>query len=358
MRIVRLWQGLACLVTLLTGWVAAQPPIRSHVRVREPAPVARPAEPARTGVIRVSETANPRMAAARAHLRREFLAQVLLNGEGLSEVTILIRPGDRSVRTNQQGIVTLTANPGDTLIFVRTGLVTREARLFNMTWNCFTFEMATGVLTPVPLLTGNNILRSLQVPNFPWPPPHASASEVLDGRLFRRARTLAGVDSILVNALKRSGYFERSYYRVPQGFALVTRIEQIDEQAAPRPDPARWSLEVKPFEEFTITNYLKSLFQASVGRFRIIAFIVTNQPVTEDTSDETSFNEAVAWLKLGAKSLPESIGQLAFRSDYRCTALIYEFRKPESAEAMLVNPSINQGAVHLQKAKILQSLNR
>ncbi|MBV8774528.1 MAG: TonB family protein [Deltaproteobacteria bacterium] len=74
--------------------------------------------------------------------------------------------------------------------------------------------------------------------DFPWPPPKASARVVLPGRLFQESNQqlpLRAIDLKLSTALESAGYLERSYFAVPDGFALVTRLEQIDIDGTPKP---------------------------------------------------------------------------------------------------------------------------
>ncbi len=68
---------------------------------------------------------------------------------------------------------------------------------------------------------------------FLWPPPDCSAKTVLNRSYFQSAVQLADVDDILLKALRKCGYTDKSHYYVPNGFALVTRIEQIDENGVP-----------------------------------------------------------------------------------------------------------------------------
>ncbi len=66
-------------------------------------------------------------------------------------------------------------------------------------------------------------------PEFPWP-PESSATVVLPSAFLAKAvrRHLENVDQILASALAACGYYDRSYYAVPSGFALATRLEQIN----------------------------------------------------------------------------------------------------------------------------------
>ena len=74
-----------------------------------------------------------------------------------------------------------------------------------------------------------------RIPQFPWPPPWASATEVIPREMLEAehdSTRLRDVDRAITEALEQNGYYESSYYAVPAGFALVTKIEQITGQRA------------------------------------------------------------------------------------------------------------------------------
>ena len=83
-----------------------------------------------------------------------------------------------------------------------------------------------------------------QAPAFPWPPPRPSTRRVLPGHLVVGAAaqpTLGTVADRLQAALEQAGYVEYGYYRVPEGFAIATRLERIYPDGQSLPAPARRS---------------------------------------------------------------------------------------------------------------------
>ena len=74
--------------------------------------------------------------------------------------------------------------------------------------------------------------------------------------------TLGEVARHLEGALSGVGYGERSYYTVPGGFALATRLEQITPDGTPKPDPQRWSTALPEQPVFSLGDYLRALFAA------------------------------------------------------------------------------------------------
>ncbi len=204
------------------------------------------------------------------------------------------------------------------------------------------------------------VAEAPEFPAFPWPPPQASTSALIDATLLRKpapARTsLADVDQRLRTALDQTGYYERKYLSAPDGFALVTRLEQINSDGSSKAVPDRWAVEVGPLTTFDLKAYLRVLFRANPGRFRIIVFIVTPYLVTEAAATVTR-PEAMDWLRRGAEALPVAIGQLEFSERYTCTALVYDFEKPDpQEEARFLAPSPLPGRLHLERAGLWHAL--
>ncbi len=196
-------------------------------------------------------------------------------------------------------------------------------------------------------------------PKFPWPPPKASASvkitdEVLSSSI-EKVVYLGDIDKIINKALKASEYWEMSYYAVPDGFALVTRLEQINSDGTPKEEQDRWSMQVPPMRKFTLMNYLKALFTANPGHFRILVFIVTPKPFSK--SDETvDRKEAMDWLERGLNKLPQPIASKLYTNQCEITVLIYEFEQPESGETILKQPSHLSGRKHIEQSGLISAL--
>ena len=75
------------------------------------------------------------------------------------------------------------------------------------------------------------------LPAFPWPPPKPSTTASLTLGSLRQTtgpnRTFHDVDARISQALTTAGYDEKSYYGVPNGFAIVTRLEHMDVEGYP-----------------------------------------------------------------------------------------------------------------------------
>lgn len=74
----------------------------------------------------------------------------------------------------------------------------------------------------------HHLISPASPPQFPWPPPKASATENLPNIFFSKVENhvtrLDDVDTKINKALESCGYYDRSYFVVPDGYALVTRL--------------------------------------------------------------------------------------------------------------------------------------
>jgi hypothetical protein len=196
----------------------------------------------------------------------------------------------------------------------------------------------------------------VEIPAFPWPPPKASASEVVPSDFFIHGGrpSLGQVANQVDDALDETGYLERSFFWVPDGFAMVTRLEQINSDGTVKEGAERWGSETTSLKDFSLTSYLTALFTAQPGYYRIIVFIVSPHPFSQSNINIEE-EEAKAWLHKGLNKLPPSLADHQFSADYSCTALIYEFLKTRQQTNLMI-PSPQQGRTHLQLAGLWEAL--
>ena len=204
--------------------------------------------------------------------------------------------------------------------------------------------------------------NSNNIPKFPWPPPQASASMTLSNELFGENGSiplLGDIDNKLLEALEFSGYFEKSYFAIPDGFVIVTRLEQTYADGTPKEIPERWSVEpaTLSLKNFSLREYISKIFLAPKGYYRIIAFLVTPNPFTY--SDATiSREEANDWIVSGLNRLPDQISKKQFSAKYRVTVLVYEFVSDADEQDALKVPGRLSGKTHLEKSRILDIFGR
>ena len=195
-----------------------------------------------------------------------------------------------------------------------------------------------------------------QYPEFIWPPPESSAMNAIPAEFLKESVGetiyLHDVEQRILDALNSAGYYEKSYYSVPDGFAIVTRLEQINYDGTSKEERHRWQTKVVPLPKFTFKKYIKALVTANKGLFRIIVFIITPHPFSQ-TGLKPSREEAIEWLSAGLNVLPSSIGKIEYSAKYNCHALIYEFEKLSfDKSAKTIVPGYLGGRTHLVKAKL------
>lgn len=196
------------------------------------------------------------------------------------------------------------------------------------------------------------------LPKFPWPPPRASALALIPRALLVRSpkTTLGDISDAIDAAFNETGYSTRNYYSIPDGFAMASAIEQINDDGTSKTPELRWRLDPPTMEKFSLRVYLSALFKAPPGHYRVIVFAVTSQPFTQ-RDVKVARKEAVAWLRSGISDLPKELRSREFSADHKCSALIYEF-KGGGDQAQLIDPSRIQGQTHLVKSGLLAALSR
>ena len=196
--------------------------------------------------------------------------------------------------------------------------------------------------------------NGLMMPNFPFPPPSCYTRFEIPSTVFNNVKLLGDVDNKLRSTLDNKGYNQRSYFYVPNGFALVTQLEQYNaKNATVRNDATRW-LDYPKQEAFSgIMSYISSFIMPNKGYFRLFVFIVTNEPFG-GSKQKVSKSEASAWLNQGFNKLPNVIKNAPYTEGYAVTVLVYEFEVPESnRKAKQICPTpLFDAQTHLRQAGI------
>ena len=160
--------------------------------------------------------------------------------------------------------------------------------------------------------------------------------------------------------MDRVGYVEKSFYSLDaednKGCAVVTHVEQITADGRPVAK-GRWSFDLPSYEHFSIQTFLAALFTAEPGYYRVIVFVVTDQPWSRTGARPTS-QQAEQWLATGDNYLPPAIGALPYEPGFRTTGLVYEFKKAsQKTEATFIDTSPTRAEDHLSKAGISERLS-
>lgn len=195
-------------------------------------------------------------------------------------------------------------------------------------------------------------------PDFDWPPPRPTTRSLVPTEYLPapgEGVLLKAVADRLQKALLSRGYQELAWFVIPNGFALVTRLEQITEQGVPAAGNSRWSATPShPIRRFR--DYLDAMFTAPQGRFRVIAFLVTDLPIP-DSNHVPDRELAQGWLSAGSLAPPRAAASTAWTSDHACIAYIYEFTKSSASSKPTAVATSNLTAMaHLQAAGLLDAL--
>jgi hypothetical protein len=197
-----------------------------------------------------------------------------------------------------------------------------------------------------PKKSAENPPPSLSMPAFPWPPPQPSTRVVVPRAAFEECKNFGELSSSLDQALTQTGYVEKSYYAVPGGIGIVTRLERIYPDGRPFERSGRWLTENTYLQKFSLASYLRALFTASEGYYRVIVFIVTDVPFASGDGTMTS-REATSLLARGFNTLPGLVSTQSLPADYVCTSLIYEFRREQGKDPAQLLPGQLDAKTHL-----------
>jgi|SRR5579863_2833651 len=168
-----------------------------------------------------------------------------------------------------------------------------------------------------------------EIPEFPKWPKWTERYLLPEGLVVdgRTAELGTAFDRIR-GALNSAKIPEWSIYSLGKdGFAVVTRMETINENGVAKAEPERWSIASPPsVEPFSLVNYLKVLFVASPGYYRVIVLAVTPHQILAGDSQQVADTETMdSLLRQGASDLPPSYRKTPVSPGTRCDAFIYEF---------------------------------
>jgi hypothetical protein len=272
------------------------------------------------------------------------------DGNGIPGVSVMVKGTTTGTITNMDGNFQLHVPEDAVLVISYIGMNTIE---YKVDESDFTIEMPFEYEEePIPVEDIEEEQDEVTpIPQFELPPPKPSSSYVFDKSQFEKYKKLREIDGIISGALSANGYTEKSYFAVPNGFALVTRIEKMNEDGTSVEPPDRWNID-KLNLKFSIRNYLKALFFGTTGYYRVIVFVVTDKSFNT-SKKKISRREAYAWLNEGNLTLPDYIGNMNFSNKHQIVSLVYEFSKKESAEPVFSDPSKLTGSIHLTQSNIL-----
>lgn len=169
---------------------------------------------------------------------------------------------------------------------------------------------------------------AFQKADFPFPPPDCYQAIEIGLTPFSDCRTLGEVSKKMSQTLLKGGYPYR-YLSLSDGFAVVTQLEQYQEDGSILPDSKlRWQ-ELPKGENFAWSmDYFKTLIFPRKAYLRLFAILVTKRSYPS-TATKISKDEAKAWVRKGLNRLPKTIGDQKC-SGYSVDVLVYEFEVPQT----------------------------
>jgi hypothetical protein len=192
---------------------------------------------------------------------------------------------------------------------------------------------------------------SPRMPKFPWPPPPGYSRVLVPRELFATS-TLGDVQKKLVGALvKASVGFDYGLFSGPaDGFTLVARMERIERDGTPLPEPARWIKKGSP--KLNLSELLGDLFFEKPGYFRIIVFAVT-----DDLAPGESASAHLPEPSRGAAGMPRDLAERPFDGK-EVLALIYSFERRHDARITPWTDGAPSARQHLERAGIWPRLEQ
>lgn len=136
------------------------------------------------------------------------------------------------------------------------------------------------------------------------------------------------------------------------GFAIVLDLEHIEADGARKPGTAGFAPSSQE-QDFSLLDYIKSLFYSPPGYYRLIVIVVSETGMAETTAPPTE-NQLRSIAKDGSSALPPDFAMVPYTWKHKVRALIYEFEKgPGDGDTRLISEPGRLGAtVHLMQAKL------
>lgn len=175
----------------------------------------------------------------------------------------------------------------------------------------------------------------------PWdavPKPTASRPIFAEGQAS--FATVKDVADQFERALDESDYTRRWWFRVPNGFALLTELEQVDAAGEPLPGGARWIPGFIPpsFSE-SPGEWFKYLAQGKRGHYRFFALVVTDARLPVGAAPKEANIDAWEWSNPDVGHRPEGLDAMPYTAEHRSTAYIYYFvRRHKQDPLQFVGP--------------------
>ena len=170
------------------------------------------------------------------------------------------------------------------------------------------------------------------LPALPWPPPRGSWLFPIPRQPFVNATVMTDIEATLAPALREAGYTNQRYYQIDNtdgsrnGFAIVTQLEKWVSNGIPDNNKRFYR---GGSEQFLFADYIRNLFFAPEGKYRLIMILVNDLTWSWDNDPDKKMTAGKAdeLLSGGASNLPEEFESVQFTPRHRVEVVIYEFKR-------------------------------
>lgn len=201
---------------------------------------------------------------------------------------------------------------------------------------------------------------SVSPPPYLFWPPHGATSIAKLEPLAPAAKTLGEAAERIRASLRDAGYVDVRLYPIgvdyAHGFAIATRLERIDDDAAPQPAAARWFAK---YPEPATLSWLESARNPRLpeaGRYRVFIIAFTNLPIGPRPlhSAPRWDEQTVMWGREMPPMVLPAARPVSVAQAYRVGAYVYEYAREageDEAEAV-VEDRKQSAALHVTRAGI------
>lgn len=198
-----------------------------------------------------------------------------------------------------------------------------------------------------------------QLIQYQWPPERPSTQSNLTKSVSKLVgQTVMDVADALLSAANDASYSDVSFYGAPNGFVMATRLEATRPDGKPLLGMSRYAVPLTGLNSLdgAVSELSGNLGQ---GRYRYIAFVVTDQPI-EYAQERLTAEGANALLDAGATNIGGWAGAQPFTAKHKLIALVYEFMASgEPVDKIeLIRPSRLGAMDHLQAAGFINSISK
>lgn len=173
-------------------------------------------------------------------------------------------------------------------------------------------------------------LKQQDAPFLPWPPLEPSSSDEVTSHFT--GPTYADVNRRISARLDSAGYGRWWYFSVPDGFAMATPLERVDQSGRPAPEDERWAAGKALFRG-GLGAYFKRVMKGDSARFRMLVFVVSPHKL-QTSADPANETDVRRWTTTGRRSLSDDVSQVRFGASH-VFLFVYEFTRTRGRDAAL-----------------------